>query len=167
MGEAIRVDLPNNKRKLKVITKRATKQEIEKKEQSKIRVRIPVRFIFFILMTCLTLSLLIMTIMGYNEVSMMNGRIADLNEDISSLEAEHDYLSIQLEPYVSTGRIENLAKTRLKMDYPDETQILALTPKSDVFESTIVRSNEVELENTEGTTSLQASVKEFFISLFR
>lgn len=78
----------------------------------------------------LCIGLLIVTLVGYNKLSSLNGEMVSLRNEIGSLEAQNGTLLLELRPYTEETRIERLAKMRLHMSYPDEQtrRVLVSTP---------------------------------------
>nr|WP_072514175.1 hypothetical protein [Ndongobacter massiliensis] len=68
------------------------------------------------------LYLLVCSIMGYTVLSSLNREMASVRTELRALEADRDYAAMQLEPYIEDTRIEQLARTRLNMDYPTAQQ---------------------------------------------
>lgn len=68
-----------------------------------------------------TLILIISTLYGYIVMSNAGLEIGKLENEINSLEAERDYYRMEIEKYSSTERIEKIAKDKLAMYYPDES----------------------------------------------
>ena len=178
MGEAIGVlKIPRREERLRVSdrrqergrTVRSGQRAEEKVRENAIRShrRISIRFYIFIALAVLTVGLLFFTMMGYNEISSLSNEIADLESEISVMEAEHDYLSMKLGPYVSRGRIENLAKTRLNMVYPEGDQLVSIQPDDKAFPSTVARTQEVQEGDSRTNSSIFASVSRFFQQIFK
>ena len=68
---------------------------------------------------------------------------------------------------MSKGRIENLAKTRLNMDYPKQDQIAKVTIDRDVYPTTVVRSQDLNPESARHDESVFASVSDLIFGLFK
>lgn len=74
-----------------------------------------------------TIGLIIMLLVGYNNLSSINNEIQNINSDIKELQAERDYLTLKLEPYKDPERIEKLAEERLHMFRPEANQVATVT----------------------------------------
>lgn len=178
MGEAIRVlETPKRRAQNLVLEnpKRRKKTRVKTKTQdTKIRTRVSTRnlfnifrFILFGSTTIIAFGLLIVSIMSYNRLSVLSKEISTTKNDIAVLQAEHDYLQIKLEPYVTKGRIENLAKTRLNMDYPKQEQVAKVTINKDVFPTTVVRSQDLDPDTAMDSQSVFASVSDLMYVPFK
>lgn len=170
MSEAVRqleIQAPIRKRKLQVVSR--PKKETKAKSRKRVRINAE-RMICNFLCTVLVASsigLLIYMAMGYNRLASINREISKTQREISSLEAEHDYLKIQLEPYVAKGRIENLAKSQLGMVYPNENQITTVSLDNSVTTSTVARTQEINQPTEPSNDNAFASITKLFTSIFR
>ena len=178
MGEAIRVletpkrksqglvlEKPKNRKQTRIRTKTAPVKTRTKNRTKNIANAF--RLFAFFATIFLVLGLLIVSVMSYNRLAVLNKEIASTKNDIAVLQAEHDYLQIKLEPYVSKGRIENLAKTRLNMDYPKQDQIAKVTIDRDVYPTTVVRSQDLNPESARHDESVFASVSDLIFGLLK
>lgn len=101
-----------------------SKRRKKMKTRTAVRVR-PVgmfrAFALFFGLACCA-YLLVRSIMGYTVLSGLNREMASVRTELRALEADRDYAAMQLEPYIKDTRIEQLARTRLHMDYPTTAQ---------------------------------------------
>lgn len=119
MGLAQRKDVTNNKlhkRNIKVVRNSNIKKRANKRNN---------RFKKIIL-TTIFLSLLIVLLTGYAKITQINNDLMNLKKEVNELEGSRDYLMMELEPYKSTKRIEDIARVNLGMDYPTSDQFLYL-----------------------------------------
>ncbi len=72
------------------------------------------------------ISLLILNLMGYNEVSIAQRNSRKLAINITSLKAEQDYYQMKLAPYVSPEYVARQANERLGMVIPEEKDLMVL-----------------------------------------
>ncbi len=97
-------------------------KSIKKQKSLKISLKLalPVALLFVFM------SLLILNLMGYNEVSIAQRNSRKLTGSITSLKAEQDYYKMQLAPYVSPEYVARQANERLGMIIPEEKDLMIL-----------------------------------------
>lgn len=82
----------------------------------------------FILLVLVFISLYFTfkVITNYSEIAKINGEIELIEEEIALKQSQRDALSVELEPYKATSRIESIAKLELGLDYPRSDQIVEI-----------------------------------------
>ncbi len=133
MGEAIRV-LPGtiqSRPRLRVEKKRAAVRRAKTRPAAghRVRVSLGVRLnrVMLVLCCAAVAVLNLYPLFDYTNNNGIGTQITVLSGEIAELEAERDYLTMQLEPYKESGRIETLAKQKIGMDYPTKAQIMQVS----------------------------------------
>lgn len=133
MGEAIRA-LPRTSQsrpRLRVETKRANVRRVKTRSTAARRVRVSfgVRLNrMMLVLCCAAVAVLnLYPLFDYTNNNGISTQLTELSSEITKLEAERDYLTMQLEPYKEAGRIETLAKQKIGMDYPTNAQIIQVS----------------------------------------
>ena len=82
-----------------------------------------------VLMTVLGVNLFMvgLTIQSYVSVSNASTQISKLNQEIAELETTRDYYKVEIDKHSSAERIEEIAKYKLGMYYPETDQYLYLS----------------------------------------
>lgn len=113
---------------IKVVRKNNNKYILNKKKAKKKK---NFRILCYVITSGLLVASLIVSLIGYTNLNQMNKEILKMKKEVSELEANRDYLLMQLEPYKSTQRVEDIARISLGMDYPTQDQLLYLESKED------------------------------------
>ena len=108
--------------------------QIERKKKKKVRVRVQKKvatkssvinkvttlaFILFVLLSFLTIA-------GFTKIYFDNMELQKLTQTREELEAQRDYLTMELETYKESSRIEEIARSSLGMDYPNSDQYVKM-----------------------------------------
>lgn len=64
----------------------------------------------------------------YVTSTILTGEISNIQTEIEALEATRDYYSMEIDKYSSIERIEEIAKYKLGMVYPNEDQFFYISP---------------------------------------
>src|SRR5699024_29823 len=112
----------------KVVRKNNNKYILNKKKAKKKK---NFRILCYVITSGLLVASLIVSLIGYTNLNQMNKEILKMKKEVSELEANRDYLLMQLEPYKSTQRVEDIARISLGMDYPTQDQLLYLESEED------------------------------------
>lgn len=113
---------------IKVVRKNNNKYILNKKKAKKKK---NFRILWYVITSGLLVASLIVSLIGYTNLNQMNKEILKMKKEVSELEANRDYLLMQLEPYKSTQRVEDIARISLGMDYPTQDQLLYLESEED------------------------------------
>jgi len=113
---------------IKVVRKNNNKYILNKKKDKKKK---NFRILCYVITSGLLVASLIVSLIGYTNLNQMNKEILKMKKEVSELEANRDYLLMQLEPYKSTQRVEDIARISLGMDYPTQDQLLYLESEED------------------------------------
>ncbi|NMB09254.1 MAG: cell division protein FtsL [Tissierellia bacterium] len=113
---------------IKVVRKNNNKYILNKKKAKKKK---NFRILCYVITSGLLVASLIVSLIGYTNLNQMNKEILKMKKEVSELEANRDYLLMQLEPYKSTQRVEDIARISLGMDYPTQDQLLYLESEED------------------------------------
>lgn len=137
MTAARRMDIPvattataPNRRNKTQLTTRPLLRVVQPQQRSLPKVRTVKKHNMRIAVLVATLAvsavLIVWMLIGYTTVNRMNHEITAISNEITAMEANRDTLSMQLRPYTDEARIEQLAKEKLAMDYPTDTQVAVL-----------------------------------------
>lgn len=88
---------------------------------------ISLTMVAFALAALVTVALLLLNLVRYNELATIQKEIRQTTSDVEALKAETDSMAMRLEPYKDEARIEALAKSRLGMRKPTADQIVSIT----------------------------------------
>lgn len=114
MAEAVRIlEYPERK---KLIIKKVIKK---KKTVALAKTKVALGLLLLVTTFGLPFGILI----GYNQLETLSEESQRLSQEIFDLESEKDLFTVQLEPYLEETRMRNLAKTRLAMTEPKDSQI--------------------------------------------
>lgn len=113
---------------IKVVRKNNNKYILNKKKAKKKK---NFRILCYVITSGLLVASLIVSLIGYTNLNQVNKEILKMKKEVSELEANRDYLLMQLEPYKSTQRVEDIARISLGMDYPTQDQLLYLESEED------------------------------------
>ena len=146
-------------RKKERVAKRSHRTGQQQFVKPRARVRLLPLFSVLIAMA-LFVGLLTVSLIRYNKLSKASREVQDLRNEITSLQAEQDYLRMNLAPYLENSRIERLAETRLHMQYPTENNVMAaesnrelLGARKDSSKTEVTAQKNVE--SNKGDTSSQ------------
>lgn len=146
-------------RKKERVAKRSHRTGQQQFVKPRARVRLLPLFSVLIAMA-LFVGLLTVSLIRYNKLSKASREVQDLRNEITSLQAEQDYLRMDLAPYLENSRIERLAETRLHMQYPTENNVMAaesnrelLGARKDSSKTEVTAQKNVE--SNKGDTSSQ------------
>lgn len=115
---------------IKVVRKNNGKDILHKKKKIAKRNK-NFRILGYVMTSGLLVASLLISLIGYTNISQMNKDISKMKKEVAELEASRDYLLMQLEPYKSTQRVEDIARISLGMDYPTRDQLLYLDGRED------------------------------------
>lgn len=112
-------------------------------------------------------ALIVWMLIGYTTITRMNHEITAISNEITAMEANRDTLAMQLRPYTSDGRIEQLAKDRLAMDYPSESQVVAIqsTPTKPLL--TASSTDTAVEQNSVGSFGVVTAIAGLFSGMFQ
>lgn len=116
-------EAPIKRRKLEPVPLKI-KQIRKSKPKTKKRLKINVKPIILVSLSFVFLGLLILNLMGYNEVSIAQREIRKINSSLTSLKAEEDYYKMQISPYISPDYIAKQANERLGMLIPEQSNMM-------------------------------------------
>src|SRR5699024_10924190 len=97
---------------IKLVRKNNNKYILNKKKAKKKK---NFRILCYVITSGLLVASLIVSLIGYTNLNQMNKEILKMKKEVSELEANRDYLLMQLEPYKSTQRVEDIARISLGM----------------------------------------------------
>ncbi len=110
------------------------------KERQRVRVRKKVksnsktRYLAqkFILATIVGVNLLVVALsfQSYVTMSKTSLEISNLSKEINELETTRDFYKVEIAKYSSTERIEDIAKNKLGMYYPENNQYLYISTEN-------------------------------------
>lgn len=80
--------------------------------------------------TSIILFLIVISIMRYTTMSKLNRTSSSMDNTIGNLTTQRDYITVELEKYISNSEIESKAK-ELGMVYPGKDQIFVLDEAND------------------------------------
>lgn len=115
---------------IKVVRKNNGKDILHKKKKIAKKKK-NFRILGYVMTSGLLVASLMISLIGYTNITQMNKDISKMKKEVAELEASRDYLLMQLEPYKSTQRVEDIARISLGMDYPTRDQLLYLDGKED------------------------------------
>ncbi|MDL2311064.1 cell division protein FtsL [Peptostreptococcaceae bacterium OttesenSCG-928-C18] len=102
------------------------KVRVKKKKRAKARSKALRKRFVLMVVAGIHLFMLILTLQSYVSVSGASAQITKLNKEIAELETERDYYKMEVNKYSSTERIEEIAKYKLGMYYPETDQYIYL-----------------------------------------
>ncbi|WP_300408338.1 cell division protein FtsL [Lagierella sp.] len=68
---------------------------------------------------------------SYVTSTVLTGKISSVKTEIEDLEATRDYYSMEIDKYASVERIEEIARYKLGMVYPNENQYFYISKSED------------------------------------
>lgn len=103
---------------------------IKVKSRTKVRERTNKKSLVFL--GALNIVLSICLLYTYVTSTMLTGKISNIKSEIEDLEATRDYYSMEIDKYSSAERIEEIAKYKLGMVYPNEDQFFYISKDNKV-----------------------------------
>lgn len=103
---------------------------IKVKNRTKVRERTNKKSLVFL--GALNIVLSICLLYTYVTSTVLTGKISNIKSEIEDLEATRDYYSMEIDKYSSAERIEEIAKYKLGMVYPNEDQFFYISKDNKV-----------------------------------
>lgn len=103
---------------------------IKVKSRTKVRERTNKKSLVFL--AALNIVLSICLLYTYVTSTVLTGKISNIKSEIEDLEATRDYYSMEIDKYSSAERIEEIAKYKLGMVYPNEDQFFYISKEKKV-----------------------------------
>lgn len=103
---------------------------IKVKSRTKVRERTNKKSLVFL--GALNIVLSICLLYTYVTSTVLTGKISNIKSEIEDLEATRDYYSMEIDKYSSAERIEEIAKYKLGMVYPNEDQFFYISKDNKV-----------------------------------
>lgn len=103
---------------------------IKVKSRTKVRERTNKKSLVFL--GALNIVLSICLLYTYVTSTVLTGKISNIKSEIEDLEATRDYYSMEIDKYSSAERIEEIAKYKLGMVYPNEAQFFYISKDNKV-----------------------------------
>ena len=103
---------------------------IKVKSRTKVRERTNKKSLVFL--GALNIVLSICLLYTYVTSTVLTGKISNIKSEIEDLEATRDYYSMEIDKYSSAERIEEIAKYKLGMVYPNEEQFFYISKDNKV-----------------------------------
>lgn len=103
---------------------------IKVKSRTKVRERTNKKSLVFL--GALNIVLSICLLYTYVTSTVLTGKISNIKSEIEDLEATRDYYSMEIDKYSSAERIEEIAKYKLGMVYPNEDQFFYISKEKKV-----------------------------------
>lgn len=103
---------------------------IKVKSRTKVRERTNKKSLVFL--GALNIVLSICLLYTYVTSTVLTGKISNIKSEIEDLEATRDYYSMEIDKYSSAERIEEIAKYKLGMIYPNEDQFFYISKDNKV-----------------------------------
>lgn len=103
---------------------------IKVKNRTKVRERTNKKSLVFL--GALNIVLSICLLYTYVTSTVLTGKISNIKSEIEDLEATRDYYSMEIDKYSSAERIEEIAKYKLGMVYPNEDQFFYISKEKKV-----------------------------------
>lgn len=103
---------------------------IKVKSRTKVRERANKKSLVFL--GALNIVLSICLLYTYVTSTVLTGKISNIKSEIEDLEATRDYYSMEIDKYSSAERIEEIAKYKLGMVYPNEDQFFYISKEKKV-----------------------------------
>lgn len=103
---------------------------IKVKSRTKVRERTNKKSLVFL--GAINIVLSICLLYTYVTSTVLTGKISNIKSEIEDLEATRDYYSMEIDKYSSAERIEEIAKYKLGMVYPNEDQFFYISKDNKV-----------------------------------
>ncbi len=103
---------------------------IKVKGRTKRKTRVATRKKALVTLGIINVLLSICLLYSYVTSTMITGKISKIKTDIEDLEATRDYYSMEIDKYASVERIEEIARYKLGMVYPNENQYFYISKDS-------------------------------------
>lgn len=81
----------------------------------------------------------------YVEITRLRLEVSNLDKEIVKLEKEKQDLVTELESVKNTNKVEEAAKVKLGMDYPNKQQIVYLDVDENIFEDCVEKAKGIDV----------------------
>lgn len=124
----------NNVRRSRRNTVSRNRTKVLTKAQVKAKKKSITKKMVLISVGLVNLFLIVTTLYGYITMSNAGLQVAKLESEISELEAQKDYYRMEIEKYSSAERVEKIARDKLAMYYPDDSNFYYIEKENNDIE---------------------------------